>query len=416
MAGPWDDLPLSPYRVLDLSDERGLLCGRILADLGADVLRVEPPNGSTARKIGPFLGGTPSLEGSLYWWFYAANSRGITLDWSTAKGHALFEKLVASSHFLVESFGPGEMEAVGLGWKALHMINPSLVMVSITAFGQTGPRAGWGATDLTGMASSGYMHLTGDPKRPPLRVCPPQFYLHGSSSAAAGAMVAHFERRRSGRGQHVDVSCQQSAVSALSSAVPLFVHDGSVIGRQGSFRQLPASVSPVIWPCRDGHVCFEISVGPGLGRSIISLLKWMDEDGLGAPPLREVPWESLRRDNLTQELMDSILPPLQRWFLTHTKEELYRGALERRIVMFPVNSPADVTREDQLQARHYWQELSQDGRSVTYPGGFAWTSTWGHLPIRCAAPRLGQDNEKVYCDELGLGRAQVASLHKEGVV
>src|SRR5438093_68800 len=137
---------LSPYRVLDLTDERGLLCGKILADLGADVIQVEPPGGHRARRIGPFHRDEVDPERSLYWWAYAANKRGITLDITTADGRALLARLVEKADFLIESGAPGELAALGLGWDTLATINPALIMASITPFGQAGPRAGYRAT------------------------------------------------------------------------------------------------------------------------------------------------------------------------------------------------------------------------------------------------------------------------------
>ena len=169
------DFLLAPYRVLDLTDERGLLAGKILADLGADVLQIEPPGGSPARKIGPFHGDDPQPEKSLFWWAYAANKRGITLDLEQKDGQALLEKLVAEADFLIESFTPGYLDGLGLGYQHLAEINPKLVMVSITPFGQDGPYSNYQATDIVGMALGGFMYLTGDEDRAPIRISFPHF-------------------------------------------------------------------------------------------------------------------------------------------------------------------------------------------------------------------------------------------------
>ena len=173
---------LAPYRVLDLTDGRGLLCGKMLADLGADVVQVEPPGGSPARNVGPFYHDTPGAERSLFWWAYCTNKRGITLDIATDDGAALLRRLVANADFLIESGDPGRMASLGLGYPDLQAINPRLVMVSITAFGQDGPYADYQASDIVGMALGGFMHLTGDGDRPPLRVSMPQFYQHGGGA------------------------------------------------------------------------------------------------------------------------------------------------------------------------------------------------------------------------------------------
>ena len=226
-------MPLAPgetllgsYRVLDLTDERGVLCGKILGDLGADVIQVEPPGGSSARQVGPFYQDDPTPDKSLYWWAYCANKRGITLDIEHPDGRALLERLVPSADFLVESFDPGYMDSISLGYPRLTALNPRLVMASITAFGQDGPYSGYQATDITGMALGGFMHLTGDPDRPPLRPSFPHFYLHGSAAAAAGAMLAHTHRALTGEGQHVDVSCQQAVARTLAHAPQIWDIEG----------------------------------------------------------------------------------------------------------------------------------------------------------------------------------------------
>ena len=155
MTGVQGDFLLSPYRVLDLTDERGLLCGKILADLGADVIQIEPPGGSTAREIGPFYKGDIHPEKSLFWWAYAINKRGITLNLETLDGRQLLQRLVKDAHFLIESWPPGYLQSLGLGYEALAAINPALIVVSITPFGQDGPYAHYKATDVVGMAMGG---------------------------------------------------------------------------------------------------------------------------------------------------------------------------------------------------------------------------------------------------------------------
>ena len=178
------DYLLSPYRVLDLTDERGLLCGKMLADLGADVIQVEPLGGNPARRLGPFFEDDVRPEKSLFWWAYSANKRSITLDIETVDGGNLLLKLAAEADFLIESFSPGYLARLGFGYPDLQALNPGLVMVSITPFGQDGPYADYLATDIVGMALGGFMSLTGDSDRAPLRLSFPHFYLHGSAAGA----------------------------------------------------------------------------------------------------------------------------------------------------------------------------------------------------------------------------------------
>ncbi|MBI2911455.1 MAG: CoA transferase, partial [Chloroflexi bacterium] len=169
---------LSRYRVLDLADEKGQLCGRILADLGADVVKIEPPGGDPARGLGPFLHDTKDPEKSLSWYALNANKRGITLDLETEADQATLRRLAGEADFLVESFPPGHLDRLGLGYEALSGPNPRLIVISISPTGQEGPRARWATSDIVSMAMSGIMSVAGDPDRAPVRISEPQAYLH----------------------------------------------------------------------------------------------------------------------------------------------------------------------------------------------------------------------------------------------
>jgi crotonobetainyl-CoA:carnitine CoA-transferase CaiB-like acyl-CoA transferase len=202
---------LSAYRVLDLTDERGLACGQILADLGADVIQVEPPDGSTARRVGPFYKGEPDPERSLHWWAFSRGKRSVALDLDDPDGQRALRRLVEGADFLIESEEPGAMAARGLGYDDLAALNPRIVYVSVTPFGADGPKAHYAATDLIVQASAGAMTLTGDPDRPPLRTGGVSAWSYAGVEAAGAALIAHYACLRSGRGQHVDVSAQLSA-------------------------------------------------------------------------------------------------------------------------------------------------------------------------------------------------------------
>ena len=212
---------LSPYRVLDLADERGIFCGKLLGDLGADVIKVEPPGGDRARGVGPFHHDEPHPERSLFWQAYATNRRSITLDLERERGRELLRRLASNAHFLVESFPPGHLASQGLGYQDLRQINPALIVVSITPFGQDGPWRDHRATDLTGVALGGSMYVTGEED---LHRCAsptrPSSGCWAGPRAQAGAMVAHHYRLLTGRGQHVDVSCQQAVTRTPLSRAP----------------------------------------------------------------------------------------------------------------------------------------------------------------------------------------------------
>ncbi|HXJ80035.1 MAG TPA: CoA transferase [Candidatus Methylomirabilis sp.] len=409
---------LSPYRVLDLTDDRGLLCGKILADLGADVIQVEPPPGNSARRIGPFYRDEVHPERSLYWWAYAANKRSITLDVATADGQSLLKRLVTTADFLIESGAPGALAALGLGWDTLSAIHPALIMVSITPFGQDGPYAAYKATDLIGMAAAGFMYVTGDPDRAPLRVGFPHFWFHGAGAAAAGAMVALVDRARSGRGQHVDVSCQEAAARTLANALPTWAVEQTVISRQGAYRQMGAAAyMRITWPCRDGFVNFQFSGGAASGSSVNRLVRWMTEEGMGDAYLESLDFSTLGYGTITPEVLERIVPPVERFLESHTKQELFEGAVARRILLFPVATPADILANPQLEARRYFREVIHPelGTRLTFLGPFVEASA-APVELRRFPPRLGQHNTEIYVEELGLTRDDLARLRRIGSI
>ena len=174
---------LSPYRVIDLSNEMGILCGQMLADLGADVIQVEPPGGSSARQTGPWLDDVPGPERSLFWWAYARNKRSLVIDFDDPGEIEVLRKLAAGADFWIESEQPGRLASLGLGYEDLAALNPGLVYVSITPFGQTGPYAAYRGHDLVVVAMGGNAALTGDPDRPPLTCSLPPAYMHGGAEA-----------------------------------------------------------------------------------------------------------------------------------------------------------------------------------------------------------------------------------------
>jgi crotonobetainyl-CoA:carnitine CoA-transferase CaiB-like acyl-CoA transferase len=192
---------LAPYRVLDLTDDKGFLCGKILADMGADVIKIEKPGGDLARNIGPFYHDIPDPEKSLSWFCYNINKRGITLDIESVDGKELFKRLVKDAHFVIESFPVGYMEKIGLGYKELEKTNPGIILTSISPFGQTGPYSNYKGSDITCMGMAVVMYLSGDPDRPPVRISSPQAFMCGSADAAAASLVAHYHRQRTGEGQ-----------------------------------------------------------------------------------------------------------------------------------------------------------------------------------------------------------------------
>ena len=254
---------LAPYRVLDLTDERGQFAGKLLADLGADVIKVEPPQGDPARNRGPFVDDIPGPDRSLRWLAWNANKRSVTLDLSDAAGRDRFLHLAQSADFVLESFAPGRMDGLGLGYKALSEANQRLILVSISPFGQSGPYRDYQATDIVFWAMSGNMSISGESSGPPAHISDDcQSFLHAGGDAVIGALIALVQRRRTGRGQHVDLSIQEATARGLYQ-----VTGSWDMTRRNLSREYRPSVGggqlPWTWRCRDGYVIWVCPVGPG---------------------------------------------------------------------------------------------------------------------------------------------------------
>ena len=387
---------LSPYRVLDLAGEMGILAGKILSDLGADVIAIEPPDGNPVRRLGPFYKDDPHPERSLVWWAYAAGKRSVTLDISSPSDAARLKDLAADADFLLESFPPGCLDSLGLGYETLRALNPALVTVSMTPFGRTGPYSRFRCPDLVGMSMGGLTFLTGDPDRPPVRITQPQFGPLTGASGAVGAMVAHFHRLATGEGQHVDVSGQQAVARVLSEAPATWGLNRINVVRRGSYRGMGGERQVrTTWPCGDGFVSFFLSGGV-LGERTNALFRWMAEEGFNPDLETEIDWRVVDPGKLSDAVHESLDAAIAPFFLSHTKSELYRGAFERGILMFPVGNAQDAFSDPQLAARKFFRRIDhpREGRSFQYPGPFI-KSTLAAVGPRCRAPYLGEHNEEV---------------------
>lgn len=411
---------LTGYRVLDLTTELAYLGGKILGDLGADVIKVEPPGGEAGRMIGPFCGDVPDPERSLYWLAYNTSKRGLTLSLGTVRGRELLKELVSTADFLVESFSPGQLEEMGLGWEELKLINPKLIMVSVSPYGQTGPYRNYSASDLEIMATSGLLSLLGSPDRPPVRTSLPQSYLWAGMSSAMGAMVAHFRRGMDGRGQHVDVSAQASTLWATIPAPAFWDVLRQDVVRDGEFvtgRSITGAKMRAVYKCQDGYLNFIIyggAAGRGTNRALV---EWMREEGFDPGYAGEVDWESFDITTVTQDEMDRIEGPVAEFLSRQTKQEFLTQALERRMLGYPVSTAEDILADEQLDARGFWQEVEYPELEQTFrhPGGFAKFSS-GFCGVRRPAPRIGEHNSDVYHGELGLSLDEIETLAENGVV
>lgn len=409
----------SPFRVLDLTNWRGWLCGKIFADLGADVIKVEPPGGDPGRRKWPFTKDDSDPEMSLFWLSLNLNKRGITLNLESSDGREIYGKLVKQADFVLESFSPGYLGRLGIGYEATEEMNPRVIFVSISPFGQTGPYHWLHASDLVVTAMGGVLFQMGDPDRPPISVSFPQAYFHASLEAAVGAFVAHHHRQRTGEGQHVDASAQASLLSLQLSTLPYAQMGEAVIKRSGGrsrWRTAEGIGPQVIYPCKDGFVAFGIFSGKLGAGSMKGLLKWMDEEGLAPAFMKERDWENFTLEAAALEEVDAFARVFAEFFKKHTKSELYEGLLKRGIMGYPVCSVEDICSDPQLIARDYWMKAAPQGLgpTITYPGPFARFSETP-MAFRRNAPSVGEHNAEVY-GELGISREELTMYRQAGVI
>jgi len=415
---------LGGYRVLDLTDERGLMCGKILGDLGADVIQIEPPGGSPARNIGPFYHDIPHPEKSLYWFWTALHKRGITLNLETADGREIFKRLVKNADFVIESFEPGYMASLGLGYEELERINPRIIMTSITPFGQTGPYAHYKTTDIVGVSLGGMSRIYGDPGMPPNRISAPQFYFLGGIHGALGSVVAHYYRELTGEGQHVDVSCQQAVVLSLMMAAEFW--DMVKVNYKGVGPGLGLSgiyFTRQIFPCKDGYVF--LLWGGGATTAFVAsargVVEMANRDGM-ILDFKDFPWvefdmQRILFDVEAQKTVDRFIEEVSEFFRTKTKQELFEEAIEKSILLIPVSDARDVVESPQLAARGFWETVEHPelGEAITYPG---FPIKMGDIPYRVQrrAPLIGEHNEDIYVKELGFSKEKLVLLKTRGVI
>ena len=404
-------------RVLDLSDHRGQLAGAMLADLGADVILVEPPGGSRARSVGPFVEGREGdPEASLWFWSYNRAKRSIVLDLDDPVGQARLRDLAASTDVLIESDAPGAMSQRGLGPDDLAVVNPALVYTSITPFGQSGPKADWAATDLIVSAAGMLSNIVGDEDRPPLRIPLDQCFLHASAEAAVASLIALRERKRDGRGQYIDASAQQAVTQATQSASLCHLYNSSEVLRMSGGARLGPFRVRLRSPAVDGFVSATILFGESIGPFGARLFEWMHTQGGCADSDLEVDWIHFVDGVMTGRIpiteYDRIQQVAAEFTATRTKAELLEVALEHRLLIVPVATVADVVESPQYAERGFWREISTGGiDSVRFPGPFAQLSVTP-LDISAPPPTVGQHTAEVLA-EADAERVSVVPVSEE---
>ena len=395
--------PLSGYRVLDLSDERGLFAGRLLADLGADVVQVEPPAGSSARLAAP-----RSATTSYTWDTFAANKRGIVADVDTDDGRNLLRRLAMRAHFFVESAGPGVLSGLALGWADLREVNPELVYGTLTAFGHDGPKAGYAESDLILWAAGGPLQPNRDGDRPPLRMSVEHAYLNAAADLAGGMLIAHHHRVRSGRGQLVDVSVQSAlGVNTLARVLADSVRDPNP--------EWAALVSPTArtdqsgsgtgtssllkkWVCQDGLVEFHLAMGSAVGGFTNNFFRWMHDEGACPHNVAEWDWRVLPALVEAGQFDDADMQQARAlttaFFASKAKADILDAAIRYRLLCIGINDTADLAASEQLSARGIFATVGEGDRARTMPARWAAGSV-PLIDLRRPAPLLGEHTAEV---------------------
>ncbi|MGH7987453.1 MAG: CaiB/BaiF CoA transferase family protein [Candidatus Binataceae bacterium] len=400
---------LKGFRMLDLTDEKGALCGKIFADLGAEVIKVEPPEGCSTRRIPPFLDDIPGPDRGLYFLAYQAGKRSLTLNLEIPDARALLGELVKHADFIVESFPLGHLDARGLGYDALTRLNPRLILTSITPFGDKGPGRDYKAADIVTWAAGGMMYLMGEQGRPPLQMSLPQAGLHAGAEAAVASLMAHFARERDGLGQQVVVNMQACVVWTLMNEQAMPILHGNYLRRTGIYAGGLGMERKMVYRCKDGHISALVVGGPGGAMSTRALIAWMEEGGFATPWMHRKDWVIwtpgvfMKATAADIEEVRDLEERIERFFMTMTKAEIYAGALKRRILLAPVSTVADIATDPQLKAREFFVTVPHDtlGRALTFPGPFVKLSaTPLEAPTR--APRVGEHNRDILGGLLGL--------------
>ena len=395
---------LAGLRVLDLTGHRAQLCARLLADMGADVIKIEPPAGDDARRIGPFLDDLPHHDRSLFFWFYNLNKRSLTLDLNNSRGAAIALELARSADVVIESYPPGALDKMGLGWETLHRENPALVLCSITPFGQTGPYRDFNADDTVLTAMGGMLYVNGFPSRAPVRPLGLQAYHSSAYFGAISVMLSLLARDATSEGQWIDLSMQEATAAAVEHVAAGYFERHEAESRRGT---LHWSRFFRVGKCRDGYI-MHCTLGDWT-----SLIEWVKADSkagdLEAPEYHQVMHRFLMAEHLFDILDD--------WAKDYPRAELIERAQLLRQPYATVRPPEALFDDEQLAARGFFVEVEHPelGRKFRYPGApYVFTGTPWRVSRR--PPLLGEHTGEILRDDFAMAPEALATLFAEGVI
>lgn len=403
MAKSEQSAPLSGYRVLDLAGPLGFHCVKLLADMGADVVKIEPPGGDAARRVPPFKGDAPHPEKSLYFLHYNTNKRGITLDFEKPDGRAILLELARKADVVIETNRPSRCTELGLTYRELSAGNPGLIVASITPFGQAGPWRDYKATDIAGLALGNLLYLAGEPGEPPLQ--PPGEIAYGMASTygAFGIAVALYHRLESGLGQHVDVSMHECSAHIAGYFIPTYSYTGEKPARASRKGEETDLYDP--YPTKNGYARI----------FIIPVEQWRRlVDWMGRPPSISGP--EFEKMAYRRRHPDIVVKEVTEFCLRHTKEELYDEGQKRRISVTPINTVGEFINSEQTKARELFIEMEHPviGKYLHFGPVPRLSAAPGRV-VR-TAPMIGEHNEEIYCGELGMSKDDLVALRAEGVI
>lgn len=385
---------LDGVRVLDLSDEMGFVCGKILAELGAEVIKIERPGGDPSRLLPPFRNDEPGIENSLYWRAFNAGKRSVVMDLDDEADAARFRSLARTADIVIESSDPRGLERRGLGIDSLRAANPGLISAAVTPFGKTGPYSEYIASELTAVAMSGVLNNTGDPDLPPVKEALDSGFFHAGVAAALGVMLAYLEKDTSGTGQDVDVSVQEVAASRMTSAIVAW-SEKLALSREGHKSQLGPTATDWFWPCQDGHLFWHMLGGAFGATANKALSDWISEY-YPVHALQEVEdWFAFDKAGITQEQWDRFAAVIGPFFERFTREEIQRESLARGLNATVANEPGDIHACAHLRSRDYWVRVDDPALGEIDLPRYFFKASASSTGITAPAPLLGADTDDV---------------------
>ena len=377
-----------------------------MADQGANTVKVEPPGwGDPARHEPPFINGVPDPDGSTIFLAFNTNKKGITLDLEKTQGRELLLRLVADSDVLIESYPPGHLESLDLGYQVLKQTNPRLIVSSITYFGQTGPYRNYRGGDLVAQALGGFLNaVTGSADRPPMGTALEQMEITAARNGAIAIMSALLLRQQTGQGQHIDLSTMESAISTPSGLIQPYSFTGRSPKRGGSDGNV---MDGMHLPTKDGEVTLT-TAGTG-GRPMEAWSEFLEE-----PRLLDTKFATRsNRLEYWEELYDLVAPKLASW----NNLDLMREAMARGLVIGLVQTPQQVVDSPHLAERGYFVELDHPkAGKLKYPSPGFLMDNENSMEGSKSAPTLGEHNSEVFCGKLGLSPEELGLLRASQVI